>query len=314
MEYPDNNKSAWNEPFYQERTIGKCISIGLSLISNRFLKIMKLAVPVILFSAVCFTIITYLFCDAGLELTFTDTILFKIISILISIICCAFLAAFSYRCVHINIEGLNVYSIGYKYMYNLKFWKNTIAAAVVFVFVALIAVALNLLANLVVDFFTDDNLLYQEQKGISIVGLIVFSISAVIAIIFLLPLYMALNVMMIEDIGLLKGLKKGYLLGWKKWGRIFAMDVIINVIIAVLAVFILSPAYVISLMQHSATLSRLQGDAVDIPAFFSLLTMGVLFLSSIFIAIIIITKFLPHAFFYANVACEDKEDEKIVNK
>ena len=64
MDNPENNKSAWNEPFFKERTIGKCVSDGISLISNRFWKIIKLALPVIAFAAICITAVTFVFCNA----------------------------------------------------------------------------------------------------------------------------------------------------------------------------------------------------------------------------------------------------------
>ena len=67
MDNNDNNKSVWNEPFYKERNIGKCLSAGVSLISNRFIKIIKLASPVIAVTAVVFTLVTLAFCNAGFE-------------------------------------------------------------------------------------------------------------------------------------------------------------------------------------------------------------------------------------------------------
>ena len=68
MDNKDNNKSAWNEPFYKERNIGKCLSVGVSLISNRFIKIVKLAAPAIAVSAIIFTVVTLAFCNAGFDL------------------------------------------------------------------------------------------------------------------------------------------------------------------------------------------------------------------------------------------------------
>ena len=78
MDNQDNNKSAWNEPFYQTRSIGKCLSIGISFLSNRFLQIMKLALPVICILALFTTIVVYVRCDASLEYSIGQTLLFKV--------------------------------------------------------------------------------------------------------------------------------------------------------------------------------------------------------------------------------------------
>lgn len=310
----DNNKSAWNEPFYKERNIGKCLSVGVSLISNRFIKIFKLALPVIAVSAIAFTLITLAFCNAGFEYEVAEDVIFKILATMMGLAAVSLLAAFAFRCVDVNIEGLNIYSIGLKYTYNKEFWRKTLAAFCVGVIAVAVMTAILMMANLIVNFFDDEQAIEQTRNGIAITSVIVYAVAAVIAILIIIPLYLALTCMMIRKNNLYKDFKDGYMLGWKKWGRVFALDVFINVIMAVMAVFLLSPAYVTSLMMHSATLSRMQGDAVNIPSYFTAVTVCVLALSSVISAIIIITRFLPHAYFYANVMAEDKDNDNNANK
>jgi hypothetical protein len=314
MDNNDNNKSVWNEPFYKERNIGKCLSAGVSLISNRFIKIIKLASPVIAVTAVVFTLVTLAFCNAGFEYQLEDSLIFKGVAVVISLAAVSSLAAFAYRCVDVNIEGLNIYSIGYKYTYSKEFWRKLLVAFIVCAIALIVFEAMMLLANLAVNFFDDNQDVEKTQNGFSMIAIIAYGIGLVLVTLLITPLYMALSSMMISKNNLYKDFKEGYLLGWKKWGRIFALDVFINVIMTVMAVFLLSPAYVTSLMMHSATLSRMQGDAVDIPSYFTALTVVVLFLSSVISAIIIITRFIPHAYFYANVMTEDKDNENNTNK
>jgi hypothetical protein len=309
MDNSDNNKSAWNEPFFKERTIGKCVSDGISLISNRFWKIIKLALPVIALAALCITAVTFVFCNAELEISVSENAVLYGLMICVLLIPIILLTAFAYRCVDVYKERLNIFSIGYKYIYNKEFGKKTLVAFIIFGIAAAGLVCISLIESSLINLFSADDAFPQQHYGISPVSLIVFTFFAILFVIFYVPLIMALNVMMINNSQIWSDFKKGYALGWKKWGRLFALDVMINVIIIVMAVFLLAPAYVISIMQHSATLSRLQGDAVDIPGYFSIITLLILFFSSVLCTIIFITKVLPHALFYANVVCEDKQDD-----
>ena len=303
------DRSAWNEPFFKERNIGECVSDGISLLSNRFWKIMKLALPVIALAALCFTAVTFVFCNAELEMSVSESPFLYVFLIFVLLIPLALLTAFAYRCVDVYKERLNILSIGYKYIYNKEFGKKALVAFIIFGVAAAVMLCVSLIATPLINLFSADEPFPQQHYGISPVSLIVFTLFAILLIIFYVPLIMAMNVMMINNHGIWSDFKKGYTLGWKKWGRLFALDVMINVIIIVMAVFLLAPAYVISIMQHSATLSRLQGDAVDIPAYFSAVTLLILFLSSLLCTVIFITKVLPHALFYANVVCEDKQDD-----
>ena len=96
MDNSDNNKSAWNEPFFKERTIGKCVSDGISLISNRFWKIIKLALPVIAFAALCITVVTFVFCNAELEISVSENAVLYGLMFFVLLIPLTSLTAFAY--------------------------------------------------------------------------------------------------------------------------------------------------------------------------------------------------------------------------
>ena len=295
MDNQDNNKSAWNEPFYQTRSIGKCLSIGISFLSNRFLQIMKLALPVICILALFTTIVVYVRCDASLEYSIGQTLLFKVF-------------------VDVNIEGLNVYSVGYKYLYNKRFFNNVIIALIVSAIFVIVAVCLYLLASLLIQWIGPNENASMVQGGFSITHIAVGAGAVLLFVAVTVPLYMAISVMMLERNGIFTDLKRGYVLGWKKWGRVFALEMLVVILILIAALFVMAPAYVLSLMQHSATLSRMQGDAVDIPAYFSVITIGSLFISSLVMSVFMLCRYLPHAYLYATAKLEENDEETVVAK
>lgn len=314
MDNQDNNKSAWNEPFYQTRSIGKCLSIGISFLSNRFLQIMKLALPVICILALFTTIVVYVRCDASLEYSIGQTLLFKVFATVAMTVAVAFVAAFVYRCVDVNIEGLNVYSVGYKYLYNKRFFNNVIIALIVSAIFVIVAVCLYLLASLLIQWIGPNENASMVQGGFSITHIAVGAGAVLLFVAVTVPLYMAISVMMLERNGIFTDLKRGYVLGWKKWGRVFALEMLVVILILIAALFVMAPAYVLSLMQHSATLSRMQGDAVDIPAYFSVITIGSLFISSLVMSVFMLCRYLPHAYLYAMAKLEENDEETVVTK
>ena len=212
MDNQDNNKSAWNEPFYQTRSIGKCLSIGISFLSNRFLQIMKLALPVICILALFTTIVVYVRCDASLEYSIGQTLLFKVFATVAMTVAVAFVAAFVYRCVDVNIEGLNVYSVGYKYLYNKRFFNNVIIALIVSAIFVIVAVCLYLLASLLIQWIGPNENASMVQGGFSITHIAVGAGAVLLFVAVTVPLYMAISVMMLERNGIFTDLKRGYVL------------------------------------------------------------------------------------------------------
>ena len=74
----------------------------------------------------------------------------------------------------------------------------------------------------------------------------------------------------------------------------------------------MAPAYVISLLLHSATLSQVQGDVVNIPAYLTPLTIVILFVAAIILAVITIARTIPHAYLYASVKSDETEETTAV--
>ncbi len=300
MENENTNNTVWNEPFFMFRKVSKCYANSISFLSDKFLKIIKLALPVILLSSLGMTAIFYVICDAGLEMALASTLGFISLSVLVAFLSLSLDIAFLYRCIDINIEGLNIYSVGYKYVYNKVFIQKFLKVSIVN------AIAFLILGMLLLGFYYADSLIMPDAESPDAIEQILIKTwllrlgFCIILVTLLLPLYVSLNKFMFEKNGGLSNLWYGYKLGWKKWGKIFALDLLVTITISILIAFTMAPAYVISLMQHSATLSRLQGDAVEIPTYFPYITAIILFISSAFMTILTMFKFLPQAYIYAS--------------
>ena len=311
MDNEVNNKSVWNEPFFIYRKINKCYGTAVSFISDRFLKIIKLALPVVIISAIGITALLYMWCDAGIELSVTSYLWFYVLAIGVSIITVSLVMAVLYRIIDVNIEGLNVYSVGYRYVYNRVF-VNKFARAICF---NLIVLAIGTLLVAAIHFIDSLILTHIDPHDIDeksfIINWTIRIVAFIIIMVILIPMYIPLNKLMLHNKGFKQSFLNGYKMGWTKWGKIFSLEVLVVITITIIALFVLAPAYVIALMQHSATLSKIQGDAVDVPEYFTYITILILFIASVFIVILMLFKFLPQAYLYASVLTDEQQIDRI---
>ena len=305
MDTEERNKSVWNEPFFMFRKVNKCYSNAISFFTDRFWKIIKLALPILFLGAFGITVILYVLCYATFQISFASSLFFCFFAIIVILFTLSIVISFLYRCIDVNIESINLYSVGYKYIYN-KIFFNRLLKAFIVVLVAFIIIALIGLGIYYINKVTTEDILTYEHV---LVKTWILGISgSVLLMVVLLPLFMSLNTVMYNKKHIWFNLWNGYKLGWKKWGRVFALDFLITITISVLFLFVMAPAYVISLMQHSATLSRMQGDVVDIPFYFPWITALILFMSSMFLIILILMKFMPQAYLYASFVSEEKDE------
>ncbi len=312
MDNINNNNSVWDESFFKIRKVNQCYSNAISFITEKFLKILKLALPVFLLSSVAITILMYVLCDAELQIKFVSSISFRLLAVFTLYITTSLIITFTYRCIDINIGSLNIYSVGYKFFYNggfaNKFLKALLINFTLFGLVIIILLATHLVTNLFLTPSQTQTTVYSEQLFVK--KWIIRIVMATIFIVLTIPWHMALNTVMFKNNNILNNIWKGYVMGWKKWGKIFALDLMTTITIIILILFLVSPAYVISLMQHSATLSRLQGDAVNIPDYFSYITIAILFITSFFLNILFTFKYLPQAYLYSSFIKEMQLEDK----
>ena len=314
MENPEINQSEWNEPFFKERTNGKCVSVGISFMANRFLKIIQLAWPVLLVCSILLTSLSYVVSNARIQIGNGFNLGVVCLSIVVLIILFALLAAFSSRCVDVSIEQLDLYSISQKYIYNRIFKDYLLRALIVFAFFTFVSVIILLIPNciqLLIGLFDSDSKINTES-GITVQ--IVKLLFLIITLVVIMPLPMVLNVSFFEHRTILFDFKNGYIAGWRKWGRLFALFLLVGTLMALLSLVIMAPAYVISLIQHAESLSRMQGDAVNVPAFLPFVTFLILFSSSFIISVIIIAVYLPFAYLYAAIKAADNDLSTLTGK
>ena len=120
MNDTENSKSVWKEPFYKERTIGKCVSTGISIVSNRFPKIFRLSLPAALLSSIISTAVIFSLCDADIQTKINNSFVYKIVECILVTIAFALMAAFAYRCVDVHKDNINILSVRYRYIYNSR--------------------------------------------------------------------------------------------------------------------------------------------------------------------------------------------------
>ena len=103
---------------------------------------------------------------------------------------------------------------------------------------------------------------------------------------------------------------KGYKVGWKKWGKLFALSLLVSIIVGIISLLLVSPAIVITLLQRNASLSLLEGDAVNLPSLFPLWAVLILIISAFLLTIVTWIQHLPLAYLYASVKEDMEQEEK----
>lgn len=106
---------------------------------------------------------------------------------------------------------------------------------------------------------------YQFGTAVTILGIILLYI-AIFVLVF--PLYMVAPVYMLEEkIGVIDAYKKGLRLGFKTWGGIFAIMLVVGVLSSIIQTFTMMPWYLLSVVKAVFTLMK----EMDKPFFHSFL-------------------------------------------
>lgn len=322
MENPSENSQA--ESFYQYRSVTKCLSAGISFLTDNFFHLVKLTLPATLIFAAVLSGIVYIMSDSrvidllmnvGLgDIVASQTTNDFIITLLLKYGIIYFLCSLIYVVVYYFFYGiiyreivirshdlplhkfapLPTYKIAAKY--GLKFFCYSLAVGLLVVLSCLIVICPLLIP-------TEGDIFGYIKVGISAILLMLF-------IFFALPLSLAVPAMYLEKGKAVKCAFLGYKRGLKKWSKVFCLSVLISVL-CISVMFILSlPSIVMINSYYAATWSEMNGDPVSFPAGFHFWYFVVLFITNFLYSFTLWIQTVPFAYLYASVKSDESQSVK----
>lgn len=290
------------QSFYSYRSVAKCLSAGISFLTDHFWHLVKLSLPVAIPLCLVLAASIYVSSDVSLLANPVNLLMTEGVLTFLLVLLTAAFVGFVFNMVRMKSEELDLRTVRLKDAYKKPFFKLTVNAFVVSVIFMVVAFGFGwLMMKSMMREAHDMSEVVENVVGAIIVLLIMIAVFVPTG--FCLP-----NVELGEG-SLMKKFWKGYKLGWKKWAKLFALTLVVGIIVGVVSILLMSPAIVISLMQRNASLSLLEGDAVHLPSLFPLWEVMVLLISTFLMTILSWIQYLPLAYLYASVKDDMGEDK-----
>ncbi len=290
------------QSFYSYRSVAKCLSAGISFLTDHFGHLVKLSLPVAIPLCLVLAASIYVSSDVSLLANPVNLLMTEGVLTFLLVLLTAAFVGFVFNLIRMKSEELDLRTVRLKDAYKKPFFKLTVNAFVVSVIFMVVAFGFGwLMMKSMMREAHDMSEVVENVVGAIIVLLIMIAVFVPTG--FCLP-----NVELGEG-SLMKKFWKGYKLGWKKWAKLFALTLVVGIIVGVVSILLMSPAIVISLMQRNASLSLLEGDAVHLPSLFPLWEVVVLLISTFLMTILSWIQYLPLAYLYASVKDDMGEDK-----
>ena len=290
------------QSFYSYRSVAKCLSAGISFLTDHFWHLVKLSLPVAIPLCLVLAASIYVSSDVSLIANPVNLLMTEGVLTFLLVLLTAAFVGFVFNMIRMKSEELDLRTVRLKDAYKKPFFKLTVNAFVVSVIFMVVAFGFGwLMMKSMMREAHDMSEVVENVVGAIIVLLIMIAVFVPTG--FCLP-----NVELGEG-SLMKKFWKGYKLGWKKWAKLFALTLVVGIIVGVVSILLMSPAIVISLMQRNASLSLLEGDAVHLPSLFPLWEVVVLLISTFLMTILSWIQYLPLAYLYASVKDDMGEDK-----
>ena len=293
---PDNR-------FYKIRNTGKCLSEGVSLLTEHFLRMILLSLPISIPYALSSAILAQVATNLVAGLTPQIIILLSVFSTL-SFLTTIGMLALVYRFVEVRIAGKSLGEQTFKSIYDKKFFGLSIKALFYVIITAILAgIAIGLL---VLYSFIGGKEMDLDKTTLKIIGLML------ILLVFLIIAIAYRNVLptvMLQKGSYVRPYLDGFKKGFKKWGKMMQISLLVFLLVGVVSFLLSAPAIVFTFVQSSALASQLSGDAVNLPDHFETGMFITLLVTQFVTFYVMMVYFSPLSFTYASIMTEEEEAE-----
>lgn len=306
----NSSSNLQTEPFYKYRGVTKCMSAGISFITDNFLNLVKLSMPYTTAFAIVFAAILYILSDSSLmqvlagnaeasDMPIATLGVTLLVLLFIGFVIFSLLNGLIFRLLHVYSQDLPVNKDGYKLTlkYSLKYTQKFI---VYYIVTGFIGSVLGLLPVLPL-FIPTEGILYL---GLKLAGCAVLFI---IVIILALPFAISLPAMYFEKGNAFKNAVYGYKKGFKMIGKIFGLGVLLMILGYTLLGILALPSITLVNTYRAATLSVLNGDAANMPSGYGFWYAVVLFVTCYLASFWIWLSDAVYCYLYASMKVDEAE-------
>ncbi|MBR3455464.1 MAG: hypothetical protein IKH26_09090 [Bacteroidaceae bacterium] len=289
--------------FYKIRNTGKCLSEGVSLLTENFLRMLFLSLPVSIPYAVSSAILAMVATNLVAGVTTEKIIMFSVFSS-ISFLTLIGMLALVYRFVEVRIADENLGKQTLNSIYNRRFFALTLKSLFYVIITAvLICIAVGLLVLYTLIGSKEMDL---DKTTLKIVGLVLILL---IFLTFAIAYRNVLPTVMLQKGSYLRSYLDGLKRGFRKWGKMMQISVLVFILVGVVSFLLSAPAIVFTFVQSSALASQLNGDAVNLPEHFETWMFITLLVTEFVTFFITMVYFSPLSFTYASIMTEEEEAE-----
>jgi len=289
--------------FYKIRNTGKCLSEGVSLLTEHFLRMLYLSLPISIPYAVSSAILAMVSTNLVVGVTTEKIIMFSVFST-ISFLTLIGMLALVYRFVEVRIADENLGKQTLKSIYNRRFFALVLKSLFYVIITAVlvcIAVGLLVLYSLIGSKEMD-----LDKTTLKIVGLVLILL---VFLIFAIAYRNVLPTVMLQKGSYVRPYLDGLKRGFRKWGKMMQISVLVFLLVGVVSFLLSAPAIVFTFVQSSALASQLNGDAVNLPDHFETWMFIILLVTEFVTFFITMVYFSPLSFTYASIMTEEEEAE-----
>lgn len=296
-----NAENEEKSPLYRYRGVQKCLSEGISFLTDHFLRFVRLTLPVSIPFALIVAALIYLACDVTIV---ADGTVLTTVVIVLATLCMVLDAAYValiFRMLLLQDEGYDISRLTMRRLYSKELWPVVGKVLAVSLLLTLTTAAFCFAFTYILQLPLDDELVTLASK---VVGLVVLSL---VALAVLTPLALWTPGALLGQEGFFHNLNTAYRWGWRRWGKVFSLNLLIGLIVWMVSTLLFAPAIVVGLMQRNATMSMMQGDAVDLPDSFGVWVAVIFVVSAFIYTLLLWLQHVPMAYQYASARVSDEE-------
>lgn len=296
----EQQKKASTAPFYHYRGVSKCLSAGISFLTDHFLRLLWLILPVTLPLAGVLGALLFVQSDESLFLYSSKGMVWSIVLTVAVFIMFAALLSTLYQLLVVYSREEEWWRLKWRHVYSLDWLKRLGKTLMVIV-----------LQTIVIGFFVwvyvqiDKLPVGENELNISIAKVVGYVVLTVLLLAVMVPSSLCLPAAQLSDVGLFPSVWRGYRMGWRKWNKVFGLDVLTYIIVNVIAALLMSPALIAFFVRKEAVTSLLQGDAVALPSSFSFWAVLLFVVTSFLLCLVQLVGYTPQAYLYASLKSDE---------